>query len=251
MASRSEPEESEASNDEECTVMVDIAVRLANSRSFASVAALHASAPFRAGAMELLPATACEIIKVLGMRDRASLICTSPSIAAAVAQFIDADVTVLMCKYNESFTAHEDEVGQRFGRSLTQEQYAQANCDYEELAMVYYENYADHIRWVSSEIHRILPGLSVATPERCAVALGVVAGSICGSSFARSIGSGWDVGIEDLWYRGLYGEAEHALDVIKRCGLPRAVFAETESDFERDDEEFQGLGGMGDGDGDD
>ena len=91
----------------------------------------------------------------------------------------------------------------------------------------------------------------MATPERCAVALGVVAGSICGSSFARSIGSGWDVGIEDLWYRGLYGEADHALDVIKRCGLPRAVFAEAESDFERDDNEFQGLDGMCDGDGDD
>ena len=68
---------------------------------------------------------------------------------------------------------------------------------------------------------------------------------------SRCQGSGWDIGIEDLWYSGLYGEAEHALDVIKRCGLPRAVFAEAESDFERDDEEFQGLGGMGDGDGDD
>ena len=121
--------------------------------------------------------------------------------------------------------------------SPPREQYAQANGDYEELAMVCYENYADHVRWVSSEIHRILPGLSVATPERCAVALGVVAGSICGSSSARSIGSDWDVGVEYLWYNGLYRVAERALDVIKRSGLHRAVscFAEAKSDFERDE----------------
>ena len=72
-----------------------------------------------------------------------------------------------------------------------------------------------------------------------------------GSSSARSIGSDWDVGVEYLWYNGLYRVAERALDVIKRCGLPRAVFAEAESDFERDDNEFQGLDGMCDGDGDD
>ena len=218
-------------------VMSEVAMSLAASRSFDTAAALHASAPFRAGVTELDHALAYEVLQKLSIRGVASLACTSPAMAALAAPVVDSDVSVLLCKYQASFTTHYKKVEKRFNASLSQAEYAQAD-DYEDLPEVYYDHYSRLIGWLSSK-HSRLDDVDAEFPQRNAQILGIVAASICGSSEARGRSRGWDAGIEDLWYDDLYPDVSKLLRLVKKCGMPPAVLAKAHSDLDAHDGSFR------------
>jgi hypothetical protein len=119
-----------------------LCTKLAGSRGVASIQALYAVSPFRAGSKELDENVAREIVKNLSIEDAANLSKTSSSMAAIVALLEihpEKDVGWLISLVDWWHCLRLAFVRRRFAAGLSEAEYALADGDYDELAEIRYE----------------------------------------------------------------------------------------------------------------